>query len=277
MIIKKRNSIKTFELILPSLSFADLLVGVSGLLMAIYHITHKKIIILQQADVLSYVIFGAMVFAVSSSITNILAINSDRLLAVKYPLKHKVWMSPLKAKPIIVIIWLASIITAVGMTVSEIRHVESGHNSFSSGFIYNRLVAIVICGVTSTVIYAYIILRVMFQRDQLNKKVNANRVEQVASFKHVNRKQKDERTLVLTSCLVVFAYLGRTFPFAVIPIFNGDVRITLQNIIILIFINSTLDPFIYFLKGYLEKRLANQVKKRGAADITSTRDLHGSI
>ena len=70
-----------------------------------------------------------MVFAVSSSITNILAINSDRLLAVKYPLKQKVWMSPLKAKRIIVIIWLASIITAIGLTVSEIRHVESGHNS----------------------------------------------------------------------------------------------------------------------------------------------------
>ena len=71
LIIKNRKLMKTFDLILLSLAFADFTVGVSMFIMAIYSKSHGKDFTLKTGDSTSYFIFAIKLFVIFSSIMNI--------------------------------------------------------------------------------------------------------------------------------------------------------------------------------------------------------------
>ena len=246
LILKKRKSIKTFELILLSFSVADLMVGLSMLASAAYDIDRGKT--MDKKDPMSYFIWTTQMFAPCSSITNILGISIDRVLAVEFPLRHRIWMSRQNAKWLILVIWLASIIlTLISVLPQFIILSESGKNNFLA--LYVLSVMIFIFGTIFIAIYSYIVWKVAIRRDEFNESDSSR-----------HRKAARETTLVYTCVLAVLTFVGCNYPAGILSLIAAsDGR---QNsfyavafwIPALFLINSILDPFVYFFKGYLENR-----------------------
>ena len=166
LIINKRKSMTTFDSILINLAFADLIVGLSMLVLAIYSKSNGTDFTLRSGDRWSYAIFAIKVFAVFSFITNILAISLDRVLAVKTPIKHKVWMSCENAKWIICVVWLTSLVFTFIAAGLQISYSESFYNNghFSLGFAYTYAISALLFGVIFVVTYSYIVWKVVLQR-----------------------------------------------------------------------------------------------------------------
>ena len=261
LIIKNRKLMKTFELILLSLAFAVLIVGLSISTLAICSICDKEDYLLNRDRPFTYVIFTMKVFALTSSITNIFAISVERLMAVKSPLKHAIYMTCQKAKRLIAFVWLLNLISCIVFTVLQrlCSHTDSNGNDMPlAGIIYTSAIMILLFGVIFTAIYVYIVWKVILQRDEFDRRFGSNTVGQTEDFK-LFCKIARERTLVLTCCLVVVTYVGCTYPVAITSIMS-HVRNQQQvtGVLILFIVNSALDPFIYFLKVYMKRNFRQQ-------------------
>ena len=258
LIIKKRKSMKTFEMILLSFAVADVIVGLVNLFYAAYDIEYK--ITRASHGPIEYVIFTMQYFAVCSSIAHVLGINVERLLAVKFPLGHQRCKSPKNARRIIAIIWFVAIVLTVA-TVSQafIRLSMYGMRSFDLASLYVFAVTILFFGIIFIGIHSYVIWKVIIQSKQFNQRFYGSTNTQTANLQALSRAAR-ERTLVFTCVMSIMAYVGCTYPAAGISIYvvakdqQTASRSSLMNFWIgfLLLINSALDPFVYFLKGYLE-------------------------
>ena len=89
LIVKRWRKTKPYEQLLLNLAVADFLVGGIRLITAIHEIGNPDWI--QKSH--STFVWSFIQFSVPSSAINIFAISTDRLIAVKLPLRHRVWMS----------------------------------------------------------------------------------------------------------------------------------------------------------------------------------------
>ena len=213
-----------------------------------------------------------------SSITNILAISLDRILAVKTPIKHKVWMSCENAKWIICVVWVTSLVFIFIAAGLQISYSESFYNNghFSLGFVYTYAISALLFGVIFVVTYSYIVWKVVLQRNEFDKR---------SKGRTGLRKIARQKNLVLCCVFVVLTYMGCTYPVAISPIATSGIQTTLSKICILLLLSSTLDPFVYFVKGCLDRRaLKSKLPKDTAktmltslssSSMTSTPDLNG--
>ena len=262
IIIWQRKVMKTFELILLSLSFADFIVGLSMAIIGASCIHDDEEFFLSKTKPLSYVIFTINVFAVFSSVTNILGISVERLLAVRCPIEHAIWMSRRKAKWVILLIWTLSIVLTLVVTVSQLmssRSTIGKSDTFSPGYFYTMAITIILLGVVFVFIYIYIVWKIIIRKEEFRKTFKGSTICRRCDDK-LYCKIMRARTLLLTCSLVVLAYIGCTYPVAIIFLGNSGKLKTLPDAVMLIIVNSALNPFIYFLKGFLEKRSSKRLE-----------------
>ena len=254
IIIRNRKHMKTFDLILLSLAVADLIVGLSFTFMGIYTMTSDNNLTLTSEKPVGYFIFTMQVFAVYSSITNILGISLERVLAVRLPIKHKIWMSRKNAKWVIAAIWITGIIfttidVGLQLTYSESNSNNNTNKNLSPGSIYTFAVTVIVFGVIFIVTYTYIIWKVVFRRQEFDPRSC-----------DIPCKIAKQQTLILTCILVVITYLGCTYPAVIIFLVDYSSQQSSNVTFILVLVNSTLNPFLYFLKGYLYRKINAQRK-----------------
>ena len=105
LIVKRRKKIKPYEQLLSSLAVAD---GLTGLLLvvsnlfSIIHTTtnaHKL-----ASSILSCIILTTVVISIAS----LASIATDRILAVKYPLYHRRWVTKSRVWFCAVVEWIAT-------------------------------------------------------------------------------------------------------------------------------------------------------------------------
>ena len=94
LIVKRWRKMKPYEQLLLNLAISDFFVGVIRLMLAIHEIHYPD----WTNKPYSIVVWAFMQFSVSSSAVNIFAISTDRLIAIKLPLRHTVWMSKRNAR-----------------------------------------------------------------------------------------------------------------------------------------------------------------------------------
>ena len=269
LIIKKRKSMKTFELILLSLAIADLTVGISTLAFSIYDINQREAFSLNDPE--DFFVLAMQTFTLCSSITHILGISLDRVLAVKFPLKHRIWMSRENAKWLVAAIWLAStLLTAFSVVPKFVFNSDSGANNYF--MIYALAGMMFFFGLIFVAIYSHIIWKVIIRSQQFNQRINGKSAERKGDSKMLPTTVARERTLVFTCVLAVSTYISCTYPAAIIAINGAKRKQPVSSTAFsfwlpgLLLINSILDPFVYFLKGYLDNRSRQTV----AESIRST-------
>ena len=170
-------------------------------------------------------------------------------------------MSRKNAKWIIAAIWITSIIfttinVALQITYSESNSNNNTNKNLSPGSIYTFAVTVIVFGVIFIVTYTYIIWKVVFRRQEFDPRSC-----------DIRCKIAKQRTLILTCILVVMTYLGCTYPVAIISVVEYSSQQNMTAIFLFILVNSTLNPFVYFLKGYLYRKINAQHKifeKQGA-------------
>ena len=266
---------KAFEVILLSLAVADLLVGLSVSTFSVYDITQGLNIRIK--DPIEKFIYTMQYFAVCSSITHILGIGVERVLAVKFPLQHKRCSSSQKVKLFIAIIWIVAIILTLSTAFpSIVFRVKASNYSFVA--LYTLAATVFFFGIIFIGMYSYIIWKVIIKGRQLDKRLYAGTYGQTTDLQKLAKAAR-ERALVFTCVLALMTFVGCTFPIVGIAIYvatkegGEDRSASLRNLVsfwstLLLISNSVLDPCVYFLKGYLENRTTK--KKTSETELPKT-------
>lgn len=99
LIVKRNEKLKTYEQLLLSLAVSDILVGISSVVYSslTYHVN----------PVTNRQIFAFMVtFSFETSLSNLTLIGLDRLFAVRFPFKHRIWIQKRMILKAILGIWV---------------------------------------------------------------------------------------------------------------------------------------------------------------------------
>ena len=163
---------------------------------------------------------------------NILVISTDRLIGIKFPIQHKVWMS--KRRIVAATTWI--------MTMTCVGSHESLAHTYKRRWAKHHIETISVLSFGTVMIIVHILLiKYILKKPDI--------VLEEAETK-LSQKRSWEKKVILTCTLFVSTYIICTWP-GCIALLKGDqfsVNFELQMLFI---INSPIDPCLYFFKDYL--------------------------
>lgn len=236
------GGLKPHDKLLLSLAVSDLLVAV---MVTIYKVCD---LVLDQMTLLDEEMFSIiLVSSLIMSSLNLLAITLDRFLAIKYPLKHLVWGSRLKFNTLVGIIWTVGLAITAAIS-SLIAKKILGENTV----LYISAVGALLLGLIMMVVYLVIIHKSCTSR-ALTRDNSGNPTPKAVVNAFFSKEYTKERHIFFTCCLVSLSFMICSYPFAIDFMLKRNAKKLLSVSRMLLVINSTLNPIIYFFKGYLER------------------------
>ena len=229
-IINRRRKIKPYEYLILNLAIADFLIGGVQFVGAIYAAVQHSWV---QDEIMHWLVVGIGLFSIYSSGMNILVISIDRLTAIKFPLRHKVWMSKRNAKIVSAITWIMT------MTYAGIH--ASLDYRYGKRWFMNSIIATLVFSFGAAMVITHILLI-----HHILKKPDTE------AETRLRQKKSWEKKVILNCTLFVGTYIICTWPWAVSLLKRDDfsARFETQT---LFFINSLIDPCLYFFKDYLRR------------------------
>ena len=197
-------------------------------------------------------------FAVSSSLLHVLAISFDRLLAVRFPLKHRFWFTHKKNTVLIVVIWVLSFLfvapTIVVYLLTNDHHLTK--------LLLSSLV--LVSGFMIVILYAYIIRKTV-SKDCIFEIITL----QSGKKEVVSACSPREKRILQTSVLIVVSFFACSFPFAVLYI--AKVRNDYTTLLLLS--NSILNPMVYFYQRYYKEKKEETLRRKAEKSAKFSRDI----
>ena len=242
LIVKRWRETKPYEQLLLNLAIADILVGGIRFITALYGIYRPD----WKEGTYYIALLGFKKFSVSSSVFNIFAISADRLIAVKFPLKHRVWMSKRNTRTMNASTWILTFLFTLVCILFTL-------NAYGRAMFLATAVILFI-GAALLIIHAVLIKSIMTRPNFTLK----------AEQSHFHFGRRWERKVVLTCTLFVAVYFACTWPgcFEIlqckkIPCYLDFSKTTL------LFLNSLINPCLYFFKDYLRRKHKQERKTNG--------------
>ena len=233
LIVRRWRKIKPYEHLLLNLAIADFLVGGVRCGTAIYEIHHSRWV---QDKTASTVMRSLIMFSVDSSGTNISLISIDRLVAIKFPLEHRIWMSKRNARIVNALTWIITIL-CIGSYAFFI-HVST-YDSMEGTI----EVAVIMSFGWIMVIVHILLFKYIFEKQGITSDDQNTRV---------SHKRAWEKKVILTCTLFVVTYIICTWPGCIEHLISSK-RLLSFKTVILIAVNSLIDPCLYFFKDYLRR------------------------
>ena len=232
LICKTQKSFKSYEQLLLSLSASDLVSGLAFLCLGILLPTalmklHEQRHITKMGLIMTFMLSAA----------NLTFIGVDRLIAVRFPIKHKIWVTPRKTKLTIIIMWIVVLLLTTGLICSSKASPKMLDKIF-------HLITpfLILSGVISfTMIYAYIIYIVITRK--------------IPSNSHHKEHHRQDKVLVTTCASIIVIFIACSCPIAFDILLRNKASETTS---ILLVVNSVLDPPVYFFKYYYDKKNKEQ-------------------
>ena len=244
--ILRKKSKNTFEKLLLSLALSDLLVGITTI---VYNTIGYVGYVSGQKPRLHEGL-AAIVFMFSSifSLENLLAITIDRFLAIRFPIKHRVLVTPRRTTILIIFIWVSACLFGGGINLILVLGVPSGDEyvvTISS-------IGIISIGTIINIFY-FCITKFLFTR-QVTVTARPEDGKVLQRIQELFRgPQKTERAVLLSSVIVTATFIICMFPFAIeYLIFRDAKALTLASKMLLL-LNSLLNPFVYFFNNFLRR------------------------
>ena len=234
---------KTFDKLLLSLAVSDIFVGISVAVFKVLDLTFDKEDLAWTEESAFAQLF---LFSLTFSFTNLLAISIDRYLAVKFPIKHRIIVTPKCSNIAILFVWLISLVPLV---LSLLLIVLWSDNS--EYFLQVSSIVILIFGAFLVAIYATILLSIYRNRVKtLGRNLDGKTKWQklISIFKAPGTA---ERSVFFSCCFVASSFILSTYPFGIeylVTQSGNDISFVSK---LLILLNSLLNPFTYFFKSYL--------------------------
>ena len=182
---------------------------------------------------------------------NLIAITLDRFLAIKYPLRHRVFETRIKINLVLLAIWItgASLMACFsGLIFTKIVS--------ETVLFYIASAAALFFGLFIAVLYCFIIHKTCESR-AMTRDSSSNHRQVLNSF--FSSEYQKERHLFFTCCLIYLSFIFCSYPFAINFLVHPSAEEVLPISRILLVVNSILNPFVYFFKGYLERNRREQV------------------
>ena len=237
ILIKTWKKLSIFEIWLFNLAVAD---GMISLAMIIFQSIGLNIIGNNRlASLATFVLH----FSVYSSSSTIMLIAVDRLIAIKFPLKHKFWLTKKKVFILIIVVWITDIAFSC---VEPLLEYADSSNQFRYSPTFRLIDAYMIVSMSSIFVVAYSLIIYSITVRWKCAQFNGDGVKNSAS-----KAGKNVNIVVIATCiLVVISYLACMLPIAISNIRNASRRPGGYQAL-LVYSNSAIDPMVYFFKNYL--------------------------
>ena len=237
LICKRRKNLKSYEQLLLSLSASDLVSGLTffclGILLSAIMKTREQRLITKMGVIMSFMLSAA----------NLIFIGVDRLIAVRFPMKHNIWVTPRKTKFTIIIMRTVLVLLTAGLIWSSQASIVVLENSF------HLIPFAILSGVILfTMIYAYIIYIVITRKNPTNS--------------HHNEHRHQDKVLVITCASIVVMFIVCSCPIAFDILISNNARLPSSMFLM---VNPMLDPPVYFFKHYYDKK--TDIKRKHALEI----------
>ena len=244
LLIKRGSKRKIHESLILSLSLSDCAVGLTSFtfnLLVTFDLYNVFKTTKQNMDKIKAYALMSVWFTAYVSLFHIVGITVDRALVIRYPIRHKLWISPWKTNVFIVLSWLISIvITWVSTIGTVVSNMESQTKRFVAGFCLS-------IGFVLTVSYIFIVKIAIVSRKTTMSSLGINSKKRKTS--------RQEKHLLLLCMAIVLSFVLCMFPYSIQVFAYGS-----EDIVgcILLVSNSLVNPMVYFYGQYLERRTGNK-------------------
>ena len=249
LLCKRWRTLKTYEQLLLSLAVSDVLVGLSVMIFGIIDL------LIDFPDMGGVHFMRVLMVSFVFSLSNLFLISIDRLVAVRFPLKHKTWITRHRMKIVIIIIWIIIVVLQIIDICLPLLEEPSGGRDAGIKNFYEKVPWIILSSILGfAVLYTYIIFVVV--RHSMTNTAIKNSSNDSDTGSSTLRVFKLQQPVITTCLLVVICYVACTCPLAVEALL---IREDKHELGILFFTNTAIDPIIYFFKGFLKRRLTSSL------------------
>ena len=262
ILIKTLKKLSIFEIWLLNLAVADGMVSLAVIIFQSIRISDSgnKIIL----TVANFVIHFSLI---SSSMTLIL-IAVDRLSAIKFPLKHKFWLTKKKVFILIIVVWITDIAFSC---VEPLLEYADSSNQFRYSPTFRLIDAYMIVSMSSIFVVAYSLIIYSITVRWKCAQFNGDGVKNSAS-----KVGKNVNIVVIATCiLVVISYLACMLPIAISTFIDATYEPHGYQLL-LVYSNSALDPLVYFFKKHFGTNLQKREALKRSRGKRSLQDLNSN-
>ena len=206
-LIKLGSRRKSHETLILSLSISDFFVGFGTFTAQLLAMLLDRHQLIANEDEKRYKIKTTVEvpiwFSLYLSLFHLVTITVDRAIAITYPTRHRVWVTPWRVRMCIIMAWLAS--TTIICFLMVYAHTTS--LSMISSFSRIRLFFAGFClgvGLVAALSYFFIIKKAIYERKKIMKNLGENRDDKKTT--------KKERRLLFISLAVVLSFVVCVLP-----------------------------------------------------------------
>ena len=227
LLLKRRKGLSNFEKMLLSMAVADFLVGIVQAVSSALRMADTKGSVFK---------FNTVLFlTVAASFNHVNAITVDRFLAVRWPIKHRVWITNKVVNFTIIGLWVVNIFALTPLFIED-----------SMDYVRYVLAIVVMSYIAlMCVVYVFIVYRAVLHRRRSPQMQGSSRTDQT---------KKDFQLVIISLCIVV-TFTVCTVPFCISAFVDEEIRKPFKYLLVL---NSFFNPLIYFFWKYSERRSRHQ-------------------
>ena len=250
LILNKSKRKTCFDIILLSLSSADLINGATYLAGGIYSLLDIVLPLELSATLYGTIIFYSsyplMALGVGSSLGHILLITSERIIAVYFPLKLRMWITKNRTLFGLFTIWCVTLVSAMSM----VYVLKNTCQMYTVWIVYSS--TIFLMSFSMPVLYALIARKAISASRQQRQRFEIPHGQEPNNRVSNNKK---ERLIVINSGIVTLCFILCNMPMAVYPFFKIEKFMSI--IVSIMALNPVLDPIVYFLSSYYTRDKRN--------------------
>ena len=245
-LLKRGNKKLNHETLILSLSISDFLVGIcTGTTKLIVILYRLKTVTISKFSISELSVYMGLPiwFSMYASLFHIAGITADRYIAVRFPIRHKIWITPYRTKLFTLIIWLLSIAIA-SLSVTGAMIDAGTEHKLADEKVKTVLAAFgLFVGCLLAFWYISIVKTATFSSRNIDKGTSRR-------LKQENLARKESRLLAICFAIVMSFFLCMV-PFSVeIFISGADTAYTCS----LLVCNSIFNPLIYFYAKYRDRK-----------------------
>ena len=210
-------------------------------------------------------------FSIIASILHVVGISIDRLIAVLFPLRHRVRTDTIKMKRAVFSIWLLTLTFVASLSVYKyyrgftyLMNDDSLDHKTELVISYTMFISCFIVALIYLIITRRLAMQASFLRSFRRSTSSRHKRKN-------NRRNKVETVALLTACIVTLSFLVCTLPSACLPIVE-NVSHTIHTVSLCFLVcNSICNPIVYFWRGYWLKAKRRKSLASALTDLSKSR------
>eukprot|EP00794_Sanderia_malayensis_P003347 gene3348-3836_t len=256
-LLKQKARRSNYQNVIFSLSIADIFAGIFFTVRYVVKYYHEKHTDGKnhETDTVIAITEETLGFSITSSLLHVIAISFDRLLATRFPIKHRLWYTNKKNRWLIIVVWTLSFILLLPSILTYLL-LRKMH-------ILNIIISWLVLagGCLMAVLYAYIVRRTVSKACMIEIITLQSGKREV-----ISACSPREKRILFVSISIVASFVVCSFPCAIRYIIKQNYN----ALILLLLANSIINPVIYFFQRRFQDQRNETMKQRTAKNTENS-------